>query len=79
MTEINNNLDPDREENTTVINIDEVNATEVTNEIGNENIKQSDEQKCHDLVNLLLCNDKNGNRDDKVDASEVPKNVEETK
>ena len=45
MTEINNNLDPDREENTTVINTDEVNATEVTNEIGNENIKQSDEEK----------------------------------
>ena len=80
MTEINNNLDPDREENTTVINTDEVNATEVTNEIGNENIKQSDEaQKSQDLVNLLLYNNKNGNLDDKVDASEVPKNVEETK
>ena len=80
MTEINNNLDPDREENTTVINTDEVNATEVTNEIGNKNIKQSDEeQKSHDLVNLLLCNDKNGNLDEEVDASEVPKNVEETK
>ena len=75
MTEINNNLDPDREENTTVINTDEVNATEVTNKIRNENIKQSDEeQKSHNLVNLLLCNDKNGNLDDEVDASEVPKN-----
>ena len=30
-------------------------------------------------MNLLLCNDKNGNIDDEVDASEVPKNVEETK
>ena len=79
MTEINNNLNRDREENTTVINTDKVNATEVTNEIRNENIKQSDEeQKSHDLVNLLLCNDKNGNLDE-VDASEVPKNVEKTK
>ena len=55
MTEINNKHDPDREENSTVINTDEVNATEVTNEIGNENIEQSDEeQKSHNLVNLLL-------------------------
>ena len=30
-------------------------------------------------MNLLLCNDKNGNLHYKVDASEVPKNVEETK
>ena len=74
MTEINNNLNPDREENTTVINIDKVSATEVTNEIRNENIKHSDEeQKSHNLVNLLLCNDKNGNLDDELDASEVPK------
>ena len=27
----------------------------------------------------MLCTDKNGNLDDEVDASEVPKNVEETK
>ena len=79
MTEINKMHNPDREENSTVINTDEVNATEVTNEIGNENIEQSDEeQKSHDLVNLLLCTNKNGNLDDKVDTSEVPKNVEET-
>ena len=64
-TEINNKQDPDREENSTVINTDEVNATEVTNEIGNENIKQSnEEQKSHNLVNLL-CNDKNGNLEQK--------------